>query len=42
MRIEVDDKGYTRVAEGQPNSHVCLQSNSDRFFHFYIPAILGR
>jgi purine nucleosidase len=40
MRIIVDRKGYTRVAAGAPNVAVCLRSDSDRFFHFYIPAIL--
>jgi inosine-uridine nucleoside N-ribohydrolase len=41
MRIEVDDKGYTRVVDGQPNANVCLASDSDRFFHFYIPTVLA-
>jgi purine nucleosidase len=40
MRIVVDKKGYTRVVAGPPNADVCLCSDSDRFFHFYIPAIL--
>lgn len=40
MRIVVDDKGYTRIADGPPNVDVCLRSDSDRFFHFYIPALL--
>jgi purine nucleosidase len=40
MHIEVDDKGMTRTVAGQPNANVCLDSDSDRFFHFYIPAIL--
>ena len=41
MRIQIDDQGYTRLEQGAPNANVCLQSDSDRFFHFYIPAILG-
>jgi inosine-uridine nucleoside N-ribohydrolase len=41
MHIEIDDKGFTRPAQGQPNAQVCLDSDSDRFFHFYIPAILN-
>ena len=41
MRIEVDDKGYTRVIEGKPNANVCLESDSDRFFHFYLPTIMN-
>ena len=40
MHIVVDDKGYTRATAGAPNANVCLESNSDRFFHFYIPALL--
>jgi purine nucleosidase len=40
MHIVVDDRGYTRVTVGPPNVSVCLRSDSDRFFHFYIPAIL--
>jgi len=41
MRIAIDDQGFTRVGPGQPNANVCLRSDSDRFFHFYIPAVLG-
>jgi purine nucleosidase len=42
LRIRVDDKGYTRVEDGKPNAHVCLRSDSDRFFQFYLPMLLGR
>jgi purine nucleosidase len=42
MHIEIDDKGFTRPVEGPPNAHVCLDSDSDHFFHFYIPAILNQ
>jgi purine nucleosidase len=41
MHIEIDDKGFTRPVGGVPNAQVCLDSDSDRFFHFYIPAVLG-
>ena len=41
MRLIVDDRGYTRESSGVPNANVCLASDSDRFFHFYIPAVLG-
>ncbi len=41
MHIEIDDKGFTRPVAGTPNAQVCLDSDSDRFFHFYIPAVLG-
>jgi purine nucleosidase len=40
MHIEIDEKGFTRPGNGQPNANVCLDSDSDRFFRFYIPAIL--
>jgi purine nucleosidase len=41
MRIDVDDKGYTREVEGKPNAQVCLRSNSDQFFRFYFATLLG-
>ncbi len=41
MHIEIDDKGFTRATAGPPNANVCLDSDSDRFFHFYIPAVLN-
>lgn len=41
MHIVVNDQGYTRVEPGRPNVNVCLHSDSDRFFHFYIPTVLG-
>ncbi len=31
MRIEVDDKGFTRKVEGQPNAQVCLKSDETGF-----------
>ncbi len=31
MRIEVDDKGFTRKVEGQPNAQVCLKSEEAGF-----------
>jgi purine nucleosidase len=41
MHVDVDEKGFTRETSGPPNANVCLASDSDRFFHFYIPAVLG-
>lgn len=41
MRIRVDEKGYTREESGAPNAEVCLKSDSDQFFEFYIPRILS-
>ncbi len=31
MRVEVDDKGFTRRAEGAPNAQVCLKSDETGF-----------
>ncbi|WP_263354068.1 nucleoside hydrolase [Acidicapsa acidisoli] len=31
IRIEVDDKGFTRKVEGPPNAQVCLKSDEDAF-----------
>jgi purine nucleosidase len=41
LRLRVDDEGNTQVEEGEPNAEVCLRSDSDRFFEFYMPRILG-
>lgn len=40
MRLHVDRAGFTRVIDGTPNVNVCLKSNSDEFFSFYISRIL--
>jgi inosine-uridine nucleoside N-ribohydrolase len=34
MRIEVDDKGFTRPVEGAPNAQVCLRSDEKGFLDF--------
>jgi inosine-uridine nucleoside N-ribohydrolase len=36
MRIEVDDKGFTRRVEGAANANVCLHSSADRFFDIFM------
>jgi purine nucleosidase len=36
MRIEVDDKGFTRRIDGAPNANVCLHSSADQFFDFFL------
>jgi purine nucleosidase len=41
MRLHIDDAGFTRVEPGAPNASVCLHSNADQFFHFYLPKVLG-
>ncbi len=36
LHIRVDEKGYTREEPGAPNAQVCLHSNPDDFFQFYL------
>ncbi|HKU28370.1 MAG TPA: nucleoside hydrolase [Candidatus Sulfotelmatobacter sp.] len=36
LRIQVDEKGYTREEPGAPNAQVCLNSNPEDFFQFYL------
>ncbi|HET9086545.1 MAG TPA: nucleoside hydrolase [Acidobacteriaceae bacterium] len=40
MRLHVDSLGYTRLADGTPNVNVCLRSDPQKFFHFYMPRVL--
>jgi purine nucleosidase len=40
IRIRVDDQGYTRQEPGEPNANVCLNSDPEKFFDFYIPRLL--
>ncbi len=40
MKIVIDDKGFTREADGAPNAFVCLRSDSDKYFEFYMPRLL--
>jgi inosine-uridine nucleoside N-ribohydrolase len=40
MKIEVDAKGFTREVPGAANAFVCLHSDSDKFFEFYMPRLL--
>jgi inosine-uridine nucleoside N-ribohydrolase len=39
MRLEVDDKGFTRPAEGTPNAQVCLQSDEKGFLELLVSRI---
>ncbi len=36
MRIRVDEKGFTRPDPGTPNAEVCLHSDPEAFFRFYL------
>jgi len=40
MKVDVDAKGFTREERGQPNTFVCLRSDSDMFFDFFMPRLL--
>ena len=40
MRIEVDDKGMTRKVDGPANANVCLTSDEDSFYDFYMPRVV--
>ena len=39
MHIAVDDRGFTRAESAAPNAQVCLDSDSEAFFRFYIPRV---
>jgi inosine-uridine nucleoside N-ribohydrolase len=39
MRLEVDDKGFTRPVEGAPNAQVCLQSDEKGFLKLLLERI---
>jgi purine nucleosidase len=41
LRIRVDDQGFTRPEAGQPNALVCLNSDSEAFFRFYMQRLTG-
>lgn len=42
MRIRVDEKGFTRVDPGTSNAYVCLRSDSEAFFRFYMNRVAAR
>jgi purine nucleosidase len=42
LRLQVDDKGWTRVVEGQVNAHACLKANGDAFFHLMLPRLAAQ
>ena len=41
LHIRVDSKGFTREEPGTPNAQVCLQSNPEVFFQFYLRRVGG-
>ena len=42
LRLQVDDKGFTRVVEGQVNVHACLKGNGDAFFELLLPRLVTK
>lgn len=40
LRIEVDDKGFTRPVAGAANAQVCLEQQTDAFFNLLMPRLL--
>jgi inosine-uridine nucleoside N-ribohydrolase len=40
LHIDVDSKGFTRKGAGAANVNVCLSSDSDQFFRFFMPRLL--
>jgi purine nucleosidase len=41
MHIRVDEKGFTREEPGAVNAQVCLDSNAEVFFRFYLKRVAG-
>jgi purine nucleosidase len=39
MHIRVDEKGFTREEPGPANAQVCLDSNAEDFFRFYLKRV---
>ncbi len=42
MHIRVDEKGFTREEPGAVNAQVCLDSNAEDFFRFYLKRVAER
>jgi purine nucleosidase len=40
LHIEIDKDGSTRPTDGAPNASACLNSDSERFFHFLLPRLM--
>jgi inosine-uridine nucleoside N-ribohydrolase len=41
LHIRVDEKGFTREEPGPVNAQVCLDSNAEDFFRFYLKRVAG-
>jgi inosine-uridine nucleoside N-ribohydrolase len=42
MNIRVDDRGMTLRGPGAPNAQVCLKSDPEAFFRFYLGRMAAR
>jgi purine nucleosidase len=42
LRLQIDDKGSTRVVDGQVNAHACLKGNGDAFFELMLPRLSAK
>jgi purine nucleosidase len=42
LHIRIDERGFTREEPGSPNAQVCLDSNSEDFFKFYLKRVASR
>jgi len=42
MHLRVDEKGFTREEAGASNAQVCLNSNAEDFFRFYLSRLAVR
>jgi purine nucleosidase len=42
LHIRVDEKGFTREEPGAVNAQVCLDSNAEDFFKFYLKQVAAR
>jgi purine nucleosidase len=40
FQIIVDKDGFTRTGNAAPNASACMESDSDRFFHFILPRLM--
>lgn len=42
LHIRIDEKGFTREEPGAPNAQVCLDSNAEDFFRFYLKRVAAK
>jgi purine nucleosidase len=42
LHIRIDEKGLTREEPGSANAQVCLNSNGEDFFKFYLKRVAAK